>query len=142
MWRRKSPIATWGRPLLFAWLFFCVALVPVLGFTDVGFMQYSLVADHYQHIAMIAVVAAAAAGWERMAQAHADIAADNAIVVVCALTLLTWQQSRLYGDAITLYQATLHDNPRCWLIENNLGSAWFTPISCRRQSSTTGESWN
>ncbi len=43
----------WSRPFLFAWGFFCVALVPVMGFTDVDFMKYSLVADHYQHIAII-----------------------------------------------------------------------------------------
>ena len=55
--------AQWGRALLFAWAFFCVALAPVLGFTDVGFMQYSLVADHYQHIAIVGVVALIAAGW-------------------------------------------------------------------------------
>ncbi len=53
---------TWTRPLLFAWGFFCVALVPVMGFVDVGFMQYSLVADHYQHIAIIGLIALAAAG--------------------------------------------------------------------------------
>ena len=34
-----------------------------MGFTDVGFMKYSLVADHYQHIAVIGVIALAAAGW-------------------------------------------------------------------------------
>ena len=42
---------------------FGVSLVPVMGFVDVGFMKYSLVADHYQHIAIIAVIALAAAGW-------------------------------------------------------------------------------
>ena len=54
--------------MLFAWGFFCVALVPVMGFTDVGFMKYSLVADRYQHIAIIGVIALAAAGlaaWRR-----------------------------------------------------------------------------
>ncbi len=57
---RKKP---WARPLLFAWAFFCAALVPVMGFTDVGFMKYSLVADHYQHIAIIGVIALAAGYW-------------------------------------------------------------------------------
>ncbi len=39
LWRyRKS----WSRPLLFAWGFFCVVLVPVMGFTDVYFMRYAL----------------------------------------------------------------------------------------------------
>ncbi len=56
---RKS----WGLRFSFAWGFFCVALIPVVGFIDVGFMQYSLVADHYQHIAIIAIIALTAAGW-------------------------------------------------------------------------------
>ena len=57
-WFRKG----WGRPLLFAWGFFCVALAPVMGFFDAGFMQFSLVADHYQHIAIIGVIALVSAG--------------------------------------------------------------------------------
>jgi len=42
-YRRPSSSA---RAILFAWLFFCIALLPVLGFVDVGFMKFSLVADH------------------------------------------------------------------------------------------------
>ena len=53
----------WSRPWLWAWAPFCVALLPVMGLTDVYFMKYSLVADHYQHIAIIAVLGLAAAGW-------------------------------------------------------------------------------
>ena len=59
----RSPAASWSRTLLFAWLSFCVALVPVLGLTDVGFMKYSLVADHYQQLALISVTALTAAGY-------------------------------------------------------------------------------
>ena len=65
---------TWSRPLLFAWGFYCVALCRALGIIDTNFMKYSLVADHYQHIALIGAVAlagagfhagAAASGWDR-----------------------------------------------------------------------------
>ena len=52
-WYRKS----WSRPFLFAWGFFCVGLSPALGFTDVGYMRFSLVADRYQHIAIIGAIA-------------------------------------------------------------------------------------
>src|SRR5262249_12328137 len=45
--------ARWGRAILFAWLYYCVCLFPVMGFADVGFMLYSLVADHYQHLALV-----------------------------------------------------------------------------------------
>ena len=43
--------------MLFAWGFFCVSLLPVMGLTDVYFMKYSLVADHYQYAALIGVIA-------------------------------------------------------------------------------------
>ncbi len=62
VWRRKSPQADWFRPLLFAWAFFCVALAPAMGFFDPGYMRFSLVADHYQHLALLAVVSLLGAG--------------------------------------------------------------------------------
>ncbi len=45
-----------------------MALAPVMGFTDVAFMQYSLVADRYQHIAIIGVIALASAVWSAWLQ--------------------------------------------------------------------------
>ena len=124
LWRYRE---SWSRPFLFAWGFFCVALVPVMGFTDVGFMKYSLVADHYQHIAIIGVIALVSAGWSawhRLARDRPHWAATAvAIAAVAALTCLTWRQNRLYRDEITLYQATLEKNPNCWMAHNNLGIA-------------------
>ena len=115
-----------GRPLLFAWGFFGVALVPVLGFIDVGFMKHSLVADHYQHIALVGVMALAAAAWsnwyQRTREASRPALVVIAAVIVGTFTLLTWQHSRLYADAITLYQATLEKNPASWLTHYNLAA--------------------
>jgi protein O-mannosyl-transferase len=120
-WYRK----TWARPLLFAWGFFCVALAPVMGFTDVGFMQYSLVADHYQHIAIIAVIALAAAFWslwrQRMQNKSRWAATLAAVAAAGSLALLTFQQSAIYRDPVTLYRTTLVKNPDCWMAHNNLG---------------------
>jgi protein O-mannosyl-transferase len=122
LWRHRSG---WGRPLLFAWGYFCVALAPVLGFVDVGFMQYSLVADHYQHIAIIGVVALTAAGfdaWQKQTQGLERRAAlFVAVAAVCILTFLTCLQSNCYHDNITLYQTTLAANPQCSMAHNNLG---------------------
>ncbi len=125
VWRRISRPANVARPLLFAWGFFCLALLPVLGFVDVGFMQFSQVADHYQHIALIGVAALAAAGWSYWRQWGPPATRQAAWVValgaIATLTLLTRLQSTLYTDAITLYQATLQKNPNCWVAHNNLG---------------------
>ncbi len=124
LWRYRE---SWSRPLMFAWGFFCVSLAPVLGFTDVGYMKYSLVADHYQHLAIIGVIALAAACWSvwhQQAQGLARAAATaTAVAVLGTLTLLTYQQGELYRDAITLYRATLEKNPDSWLAHCNLGNA-------------------
>ncbi len=118
---------TWSRPFLFAWGFFCVSLVPVLGFTDVGFMRYSLVADRYQHIALIGVIALWAATWsvwhERTREAAYGVTNALAIVVIGTLIFLSWQQASLFRDAITLYGATLKINPDSSLAQYNLGNA-------------------
>ncbi len=120
---RRLP---YGGALLLAWLLFVVALLPVLGFTDPGYMKFSLVADHYQHIALLAVVSLVAAAWtvwhNRVRQPSRWATTSVAVVYTGVLTLLTCQQSCLYGNAITLYEATLQKNPDCWMIHINLGS--------------------
>jgi tetratricopeptide (TPR) repeat protein len=124
LWRYRKG---WSRPLLFAWGFFCVALLPALGFTDVGYMQYSLVADHYQHVALVAVVALAAAGFSicrRRAQGWVGVAAlGSAAVIVVALGFAAWKQNALYRRAVTLYSDTLEKNHDCWMAHDNLGLA-------------------
>jgi tetratricopeptide (TPR) repeat protein len=116
---------TWSRPLLFAWGFFCVSLLPVTGLMDVGFMKYTLVADRYQHIAIIGVIALASAGlgmWQKGARGGSRRAAGVvAVVTLCALAFLTLRQSRLYHDTKTLYEATLVKNPDCWVVRSLLG---------------------
>ena len=110
------------RAGFFAWCYFCVALIPVMGLTDIYFMKYSLVADHYQYLALIGVMAFAAAAWWGWGEGKSR-ALQFAVgaVVVGSLTVLTWRQARIYRDAETLYRVTLERNPQCWLADNNLG---------------------
>ncbi len=127
VWQSHWGRSKWASALLVSWLFFGVALAPMLGFTDVGFMQYSLVADHYQHLAMIGAAALAAAAWSYWHARLRDLSrwATNivALAVVGALAALTFNQSRLYANARTLYWATLEKNPDSWLLHYNLGNA-------------------
>lgn len=123
VWRRNT---WWGRPLLFAWIYFCLVLVPVLGFTDVGYMKHSLVADHYQYLAIVAVTALVAAVCTNLHRhASAPVMRPAILVtivaIVAALTLLTRKQSGFYESPVTLYRATLEKNPTTWLIHNDLG---------------------
>ena len=120
---------TWSRPLLFAWLFFCGTLFPVMGFTDVGVGQHIVVADHYAHLALISVVAVAGAGialWRGRLRASLHwVPIACAAVIVGALAALARQQSTLYADGVTLYEDTLRKNPDAWIAHNNLGSLLF-----------------
>ena len=115
-----------ARPLWYAWLFYGMALAPVLGFVDVGYMHLSLVADHYQHIALTGVLATIAAGWrvlhQRLPSAARWISFAAAVAVVAMLSVLTWNLNKDYRDAPTLYKATIVKNPDCWFAYYNLGT--------------------
>jgi Tfp pilus assembly protein PilF len=116
--KRRSPV--W-RPWLFAWGYFCAMLIPVMGLTDVYFMRYSLVADHYQYLAMISVVAAAA-GWLLLRRSFGGPALMLAIALPVVLGVLTCRQCRQYSDLRTLYLTILRGNPDSALAHGNLGA--------------------
>jgi tetratricopeptide (TPR) repeat protein len=106
-------------------LIFAGTLFPVLGFVNVYPFIYSFVADHFQYIASIGIIALFAAGISLLMQRYA---ARNRIIIYGApgalllvLVILTWQQAATYGDAQTLYQVTLQRNPESWMAHNNLG---------------------
>lgn len=114
------------RAPLFAAACFVISLFPVLGFFDVYFFRYSFVSDHFQYLASMAPLALAGAGitsgitllgWKPLLQP-----------VVCgillsALGLLTWRQTAIYSDVVSLYKDTLTKNPDCWMAHYNLGIA-------------------
>jgi protein O-mannosyl-transferase len=120
-WRRLR----WCRAALFAWLYFCISLLPVMGLVGVGFMKYSLVADHYQYMALIGVVALVAAAvntWLTMLSSTARTAAMIvSAAVICIFAVLTFRQAQLYGNPIALYRDNLSKNPQAAATHNNLG---------------------
>ena len=108
-------------------MFFGLALVPVMGFADVGFMRHSLVADHYAHMALVGIAAILAAAislaWQRVSGRNQLFVSAAAGTVICGLATLTFRQSQLYASPVALYRHTIENNPRCWLARNNLGNA-------------------
>jgi len=119
--RRRLP-----GPLTGA-LFFLGTLFPALGFFDLYPFLFSFVADHFQYLASLGIIALAAAGvarlldrsppWRRRALQASCLAG------LAALAMLTWKQSHLYADSETLYRATIRSNPRCWMAYSNLAGA-------------------
>ncbi|MHC4983571.1 MAG: tetratricopeptide repeat protein, partial [Planctomycetota bacterium] len=121
LWRLRGRT----RGPLAAMLFFVGTLLPVLGFFNVFPFRFSFVADHFQYLASLGVIALSASGliWlvKRFGRHGRALAWVAAAAILTASGSLTWQQSRLYKDAKTLYQATLELNPESWMAHNNLG---------------------
>ncbi len=120
-WKRKG----WGRPVFFAWAYFLIALLPVLGLFDHYFLRYSFVGDHFQYLASIGPLALAGAG---LAVGLDLLANGNRLVkpVGCGLLLgalggLTWGRTVVYQDNETLWRDTLAKNPACWMAHDSLG---------------------
>lgn len=107
--RRRGPFA--------AFLLFAGTLFPALGFVNVFPFLYSYVADHFQYLASLSLIALAAAGVARLPTSLRRIAS---VSLVLALGAMTWAQGRFYRDNITLYTMTIARNPACWMAHNNL----------------------
>ena len=122
-----------GRAVFFAGAYYVMSLFPVLGCFSIYFFRYSFVSDHFQYLASmgpLALVAAAGSeGFNRLGVAEslgrglAFLRVGLCTVVLLLLGILTWQQTAVYHDLITLYTTTLAQNSGCWMAHYNLGIA-------------------
>jgi protein O-mannosyl-transferase len=108
----------WARAALFGLGCFVVGLLPVLGFFEVFYFRYSFVADHFQYLASVGLIAlvTSALVWYG---GQVGIIVGTLLVVVVAL--LSWRQADVYRDPVSLWQDTLTKNPDCWMAQNNIG---------------------
>ena len=104
-----------GRGPLAGALFFAVTLSPVLGFVDYGYMQYAFVADRFQYLADLGVIAvvigSATYGVRRLSDLWHKGAWVIAAVVIVVLGLLTWRQANVYRDDETLNRHIIAPQP-------------------------------
>jgi Flp pilus assembly protein TadD len=116
----------WGRGPLVAVLFFAGTLVPALGFFNVYPHIYSFVADHFQYLASIGVIAllvgAGFGGAGRLGRRGLRAAVVVSAALLATLGTLTWRQAHVYGDLELLWRHVLSRNPGAWIAHNNLGT--------------------
>ena len=124
LWRLRRR----SRAPLAALLFFAGSLFPVLGFFNVYAFTFSFVADHFQYLPCLGVVALAAGGWGWLGRALRPpaprVLGALAAGVLLLLGILTWRQSRSYRDVPAFYGAILAKNPAAWMAHTNL-AAWL-----------------
>ena len=122
VWRRQR----WARAGIFGLGFFVTALLPVLGFFDVFYFRYSFVADHFQYLASIGVLALPAAcitmTSDRVGRARPWLLPTLGGALLLLSGALSWRQTLIYSSSETLWRGTLKNNPGAWMAHSNLGS--------------------
>ncbi len=118
-----------ARGPLAALLFFIGTLFPALGFVNVYPFKYSFVADHFQYLACVGPIVAASVGihtiFHWLGERRLIGGRMFCMMLLAALGILTWRQSRTYTDMETLWRTTLARNPDCWLAQNDLGALLY-----------------
>ncbi len=121
LWRlrrqTRAPLATA--------LLFVGTLFPVLGFLNVFPFIYSFVADHFQYLASLSIIAFVSSGLalllKRATGAWRLAGQLGCLALLAGLAVLSWRQSRMYTDIDTLYLTTIERNPDCSMAHYNLG---------------------
>src|SRR5438270_93333 len=125
LWRRHS------RGLLFAFAYFIVALLPVIGIVRMSYARSgSLVADHLQYFADISLIALFSAGVARLCSSgRRQIRIATASIIIVLLALMgsyTWARAEVYRDEQTLWQDNFSKNPNTWQGHNRVGQLLFS----------------
>ena len=126
LWHFRQQI---GRGPLAGALFFAVTLSPVLGFVDYGYMQYAFVADRFQYLAGIGVIAAVigavAYGVGRLSDLWQKGALGVVVVALVMLGMLTWRQASIWRNSETLNRHIISLNPQARSAHLNLSIALY-----------------
>ncbi len=117
----------WKKATLASIFFFALTLAPVLGLVDHGFMRLSFVADRFQYLPSMGLIALLAAGamtlGGRLNGAARGIGQAAMTSLLVALGLMTWRQSATYHDSESLWSHNVQRNPGSWEARNYYGLA-------------------
>ena len=113
LWRFRLQL---GKGPLAGTLFFAVTLSPVLGFVDYGYMRYAFVADRFQYLAgigvMAVVISAAAHGASRLPGLWQKGVGYACVVLVLALlTMRTLHHQQVWANDESLWRHVVRLNP-------------------------------
>jgi tetratricopeptide (TPR) repeat protein len=126
LWRLRYRI---GRAPLAALAYFTLAFPALVLVQVLYMMRYTFVSDHWQYLGSLSVIALGVSGaelaFDRWAASYRRIWPAVGMVVLAALGLLTWQQTRIYYNRETLWRDTITKNPQSSMAHANLGDVFL-----------------
>lgn len=137
---------------LSGWLWYLVAMLPVIGLVQVG---QAAMADRYAYVPMIGLFVAFSWGASEPFSGKSPLRIAGAIIgiaLIAALSMVSARQAARWGDGERLYLHTRSVTGDNWLASNNLGliheargdyrkAAWFFREAIRIDPREPG-SWN
>lgn len=118
-----------ARPAFFAFAYFVVALLPILGLVGMSYFRFSYVADHFQYLASMGPLAFAAAGLVACLKgafgAGARLVPIAGAALLMLLGTLSWRHAVVFQNIEGVWSDTLAGNPDCWVAYNSLGVWYF-----------------
>ena len=126
-WLRGRSGGAGSRACFFAFAYFLVALLPILGLFPTAIFRLSLVFDHLQYLASIGPLALAGAGLVLLSNSIVPkkqwLQATLCASLLFTLGMVSLRRTLVYASNQTFWTDTLVKNPDCWTGLNNLGRA-------------------
>ena len=126
LWAGRKSL---GRTPFFVFAYFLGTLFPVLGLFKMSYMRLTLVADHFQYLSDIAVLALIAAliciAWEKADVAIRPLIAGAVAIVLCTFCAYSWERAGVHQSEKTLWTACLQKNDNSWQAHNHLGAVIY-----------------
>jgi len=116
-----------GRGPFVGVAFFALTLAPALGFFDLFPMKYSFVADHFQYLASVGLIALGTAAGARWLQRPGRVRGSRwtvalALALLALLGGLSWSRGRSFGSEELLWRDTIAKNSAAWMARISLGN--------------------
>jgi tetratricopeptide (TPR) repeat protein len=114
------------RGLFAGFGFFVLTLFPALGFFNVAPMRFSFVADHFQYLASLGLIALAVGLTATLFARARRAGVVIGVVALSAFATMTFAQARVYESRRTLFEDVVRKNPDGWMPRSNLGGVYFS----------------
>ena len=123
LWLARRRLGRWPLALSLSAL---ALLAPVLGLLDIGFMLYSLVADHWIYVAFPALAALLGVPLLGLARRQPRALAFAGGGVGLVLLLLTRQHAAVLADELSLWEHNVKVYPTVWMGHFGFANALFS----------------
>jgi len=119
-----------GGGFFFAFAYFVIALLPVVGLLRMSYARSgTLVADHLQYFADISLIALFSTGvarlWASRQRAIRITVGTLVLLLLGAMGSYTWARAKVYRNEETLWQDNFSKNPNAWQGHNRIGQLFF-----------------